>query len=196
MSVSQKERALTEIKSELQLISAIQKGHMGAQELIEILQQEMQNLPRELSQKAEQGLIKPLWDYVQNITEILLRYRILILGNFERFILKIRKYLDLTLLTATEEQQKKYASLYKDLTGISARIKENGKIVDGFINEMQNDLFKGSTFLPRTEVKQNFLRDLSKFIGYSQRIAKQIIPYDLANIRYLINKAGEIIGIP
>ena len=56
----------------------------------------------------EPGIVKEIWNHIQDVNTAAVAYRIQFLSEFERLLQKMKHYIDLRYVKATKEQQKKY----------------------------------------------------------------------------------------
>ncbi len=196
MPVSQKERALTELQSELQMISAIASGEYGAHAVetfdrtIQTLIKSITALPRAINTP---GFARSYANYIQNISTPTTSYRIMVLANFERFISKLKRYLDITLLTVPTEIQRKYTETYADMTRIKIKIQKSNELLDLLIQELEETLYKDGKFFSPEEIKGKLQEKTPKIIANAKQAREQIATY-LADMRYITDKVQALLS--
>ncbi len=196
MPVSQKERALTELQSELRMISAIVAGEFGAHAIKEF-QKAMQNLINSITALPRAvntpGFERSYAVYIQNVSIPTTSYRITVLTNFERFISKLKRYLDITLLTVPTEIQREYTELYADMTRIKVKIQKSNELLDTLIQELEGTLYGDGKFLSPEKIKEKLNEKIPRIISNANQARNQIKQYS-EDMSYIIDKVQALLS--
>ena len=148
----------------------------------------------------EPGIVKEIWNHIQDVNTAAVAYRIQFLSEFERLLQKMKHYIDLRYVKATKEQQKKYSEFYNEIERYKKMIDDYAEKIEMFTDIMTELAVSRDEFKPKEQIKANIETALTKgtltkrvIVDFAEKAPGEAAR-QLTAMRYMVDKTNELIS--
>lgn len=159
-----------------------------------------QKFQRFLQRITEPGIVKEIWNHIQDVNTAALAYRVQFFSEFQRLLMRMNHYINLRYVNATKEQQKKYSEFKKDIERYQRMIDDYAERISIFTDTMTDLVLEKDEFKPKEQIKANIETALTKgtltrgvIIDFAEK-APQEVARQLTAMRYMVDKTNELIS--